>query len=132
MQLVVRGVRRPVQLDGPELSLGCSGQCGSQRGKGVSGACPPPGACENLVCALKLLAKQQTCGHSPVDTIFEGLQEEGRLKFTTLRRRFIKLNNNKAVKIGGLENNSEAIKVTRPNRENSFSRTQYSEKGWMS
>ena len=49
---------------------------------------PPQGACENLVCALKLLANQQTGGDSFVDTIFEGLQEQSRLEITTERRRF--------------------------------------------
>ena len=34
---------------------------------------PPQDACENLVCALKLFAKQQTDKDSLVDTIFEGL-----------------------------------------------------------
>ena len=34
---------------------------------------PPHNACENLVCARKLSAHQQTGGESVVDTLFEGL-----------------------------------------------------------
>ena len=49
----------------------------------------PKGACENLVCPLKLLANQQTGGDCPVRTIFAGLQEQGRLNITTELRRFI-------------------------------------------
>ena len=36
---------------------------------------PPQGPCEYLVCALKLMAKQQAGGDSLVDPLFEGLQE---------------------------------------------------------
>ena len=38
-QLVVCGVRRPVQLEDPEQSLGYTGKHGLQRGERVSGAC---------------------------------------------------------------------------------------------
>ena len=41
---------------------------------------PPQGACENLVCALKLLAQQQTRGDSPVQVLVEVLQEQSSLK----------------------------------------------------
>ena len=66
-------------MERPEQRLGHAGQHGLQRGEGVPGA-PPRCACENLVCALMLLAIQQTGGVSLVDVIFEGLQEQSRLK----------------------------------------------------
>ena len=75
---------------------------------------PPQGTCENLVCALKFLANQQTGGDSLVDTIFEGLQEQSRMNITNERRRFIEVDNHETVKIGYLEKNSEAIRVVRP------------------
>ena len=43
------------------------------------------------VCALKPLADMQAVGDNLVDTIFEGLQEQGRLKITIELRKFIKL-----------------------------------------
>ena len=90
VQLEVRGVRRPVQLEGHEQSLGCTGWCASQRGEGVSSA-RPPDAREDLVCALKLLANQQTGGDSLVDMIFEGLQEQNRLNITNAPTSFIEV-----------------------------------------
>ena len=47
-----------------------------------------------------------------MDTIFEGLQEQSRLKLTSELRRFIEVDH-EAVKIGDPEN-SEAIRVVRP------------------
>ena len=41
---------------------------------------PPRGACENLVYAFMLMADIQGGGDSLVDMIFEGLQEQSRLK----------------------------------------------------
>ena len=55
-------------------------------------------------------------------TIFEGLQEMGRLKITTELRRFIAVDNNhEAVKICDLEKNMKAINVASPksNKERS-------------
>ena len=34
------------------------------------------GACENLMCAVKILANQQTAGGILVDTFLDGLQEQ--------------------------------------------------------
>ena len=52
---------RPVQLEGLEQSLGSTGIVRVPARRLCYGA-PPQGACENLVCFLKLLAKQQTGG----------------------------------------------------------------------
>ena len=57
---------------------------------------PPQGACEHLVCALKLLANQQTGGDSLVDTLFEGLQEQSRLKIMDELRIFVEVANRSA------------------------------------
>ena len=46
-----------------------------------------------------------------MDTLFAGLQEQGRLEITNELRRFIEVNNHEAVKVGDLEKNSEAIKA---------------------
>ena len=58
--------------------------------------------------------REQTGADNLVDTIFEGLQEQSRLNITNELRRFIEVDNQEAVKIGDLENNSEAINVVRP------------------
>ena len=68
---------------------------------------------KSRVCSIKLLANQQTGGDSLEDTIFEGLQEECRLKIANKLRRFIEVDNREAVEVGDLEN-SEAIKVVKP------------------
>ena len=47
-------------------------------------------------------------------TIFDGLQEQSRLKISNELWRFIEVDNHEAVKIGDLEKNSEAIKVVKP------------------
>ena len=73
---MVCGVRRPVQLERSEQSL----RVIPDSGKVFWARAPPQGACENPVFAPKLLANQQTGGDSFVDTIFEGLQEQSRLK----------------------------------------------------
>ena len=49
-----------------------------------------------------------------MDTIFQGLQEQSRLKIMNEQRRFIVVDNQEAVKIGDLEQNTEPIKVARP------------------
>ena len=74
---------------------------------------PAQGACENLFCALKLLANLQVGGSNLVDTIFEGFQERSRQTLTCKLRRFIEVYNHEAVKIGDLEKNSEAIMVVK-------------------
>ena len=60
-------------------------------------------ACENVVCVLKLLANQQTEGSdSLADLLVEGFQERSRSKIMDDPRRFTKLVNHEAVKIGDL------------------------------
>ena len=66
------------------------------------------------MCALELLAKCKAGGDNLVDTIYEGLQEQGWLKITNELRRFIHVDIHAAVNIGDLGKNSEAIKVVRP------------------
>ena len=72
---------------------------------------PLQGPCENLRCALKLLAKLQADGDNLVVTIFEGSQEHRRLKITNELRKLTEVDNHEAVKIGDLQKHSEAIKV---------------------
>ena len=60
----------------------------------------PPGACENRVCAVKFLANQQTGGDNLVESIFEVLQEQSRLKITNVPRSFIAVGNHVAVMMG--------------------------------
>ena len=64
----------------------------------------------------KLLANLQTGADSFVDTIFEGLQEQSKLKITNELRRFIEVDNQEAVKIGDLKKNWQAIMVVCPRR----------------
>ena len=56
----------------------------------------PQGARENLICAVKMLANWQTDGDHLVDTIFEDLQKQTRLKITNEPRRFIEVQNHEA------------------------------------
>ena len=75
---------------------------------------PSPGNSSINSCVLfKVLANLQTGGNHLVDTIFEGLQEQNRLKITSEPRRFTEEDNHEAVKIGDLEKNSEAIEVVK-------------------
>ena len=64
---------------------------------------PPQGACENLVCVLKLLASLQAGGDNVVATIFEGLSQWNRVKITSELGSFIDVDSQEAVKIGDLE-----------------------------
>ena len=48
-----------------------------------------------------------------MDTLFEGLQEQSRLKIMDELRRFVKVDSRAALKIGGMEKNPEATKVNR-------------------
>ena len=73
---------------------------------------PPQAACGHLMYAFKLLANLPTGGDNLMDTIFEGLQEQGRFKITSERRRLKEVDNHEAVKIGDLRN-SEAIEVVK-------------------
>ena len=78
----------------------------------VSRADAPQGQCENLVCALKVLANF----HVGADKNWWALQglEQVRLRVTNESRKFIAVDNHEAVKIGDLEKNSEASKEVRP------------------
>ena len=90
---------------------------------------PSANAWKNFVCALKVLANQQTGADSLVDTIFEGLQEQNKLKIAH-ERRFVEVDSNEAVKIGDLEKNSDAINVITFQFDSLF-RMQLPEKGQM-
>ena len=54
--------------------------------------------CDNLINALKLLAKQRKDGDSPVRMIVPGLLEKSRRKVTDELRSFIAVDNRAAVK----------------------------------
>ena len=60
------------------------------------------------------VANPQTGADNLMETIFDGLQEQSRLKIMHEPRRFIEVDNHTAVKIGDLEKNSEAIKTVKP------------------
>ena len=70
----IDGLRRSAQLAGPRVLIVQDGAETASRSH------PPQGACEKIVCALKLLAKLQGGGRQLVDTIFVGLQEKCGLK----------------------------------------------------
>ena len=80
---------------------------------------PPPGACENLVCAVNLWANQQTGGDSLMDTQFESLQEQSKGKS---RMSFGGSSRWTITKIDDLEKNSETIKVVGPDFNRPFPR----------
>ena len=86
------------------------------------GHAPPQGACENLVCAPKVVAHLQAGGENLVGTIFQGLPMRSRLKITSDERKFIHADSLEALKIGDLEQNSGVIKVVRPAPIRRFSR----------
>ena len=81
---------------------------------------PPQGACENLVCALKLLAKQQMGGESLMQVLVAGLQEQSRFNRMDELRRFIKVDNHEGVKIGDSEKHSVALHVVEPKVSKDF------------
>ena len=97
MQLVVRGVWRPVQLEGPEKSFDYSRGCGSQRDQG--GSCSRSG--ERCVRASRVCSQIADL----VDTVFEGLN------MTDGLRRFIEVDDQEVVKIGDLKSHKEVLKV---------------------
>ena len=59
VQLLVRRARQPVQRRKPEQSLGYKDSTDCSEAKVSRAHAPPQGACENFVCAPKLLANQQ-------------------------------------------------------------------------
>ena len=76
---------------------------------------PPNGACENLVCALKLLAQSSSWGgDSFVQVPVEDLQERSRLKMMDEHRRFIAAENHVAGNTGHLEKDSVVVLVVEP------------------
>ena len=70
VQLMVCGVRRPVQLEGPKRSPGTAEK------QVFRAHAAPQGVCDNLINALKLLANQQTYGDGPVKMVVPGLLEK--------------------------------------------------------
>ena len=66
-----------------------------------------------------------------MDTIFEGLQEQSRLKRMNELGSFIDVDIHKAVKIGDLEKNSAAIQVVKP-KFNKEIQQHAAGKGWTS
>ena len=67
-----------------------------------------------------------------MDTTFEGLQEESRLKITNELKRFIEVDNQEAVKIGDLERHKEVLKVVRPKFNREIFPNAYVEMRWTS
>ena len=70
--------------------------------------------CENLVCALKLLANKQLGGDCPVDVLVEELQVRSRLKMMEELRRFTMVDRHEAVTIGDLERTLVTVQVVEP------------------
>ena len=93
----------------------CGGQYSTDRSevKVFRAHAPPQGACENLVCALQLLANQQLGGDSLVYVLVEGLQERSRLKMIDEPRRFTEVDH-QVVKIGDLEKHCVALHEGEP------------------
>ena len=92
VQLVVRGLRRPVPLERSEQSLGRTGQRGLHRGEGVSD--PRSGA----GCVRQSRVRSQVFGRtnrrerdSLVDVLVEGFQELSKSKIMDEVKRFIKV-----------------------------------------
>ena len=85
MHVVLCGFRRLVQLEEPEQ--------GRSEAKVFRGQIPPNGVCENLVCALQLMANQQLGGDSLVQVLDDGLQERCRSNIMDELRRFITVDN---------------------------------------
>ena len=111
---VVCGVRRPVQLEGPNGVLVIQDRADPSDAKVFRAHALPQGVCENVVCAMKLLANLRTGGDNLVDTMFEGLQQQSRLNITDELRRCIEVDTHEAVQIGDQEKNSVAIKMVTP------------------
>ena len=92
VQLVVRGVRRPVRLEEPESSL-----TDRREAMVFRAHAPPHGVCDYMINTLKLLANQQLGGDRLVEVLVEDLQERSRLKMMDELRRFIMEDNHEAV-----------------------------------
>ena len=116
MVVVVSSTRRPVQLEGPRKKLGHAGQRGPQRGEGVSAPRSAAGCVRESRLRCHVVGessdgRRQPCGHA----LLEGLQVQIRLKITDELRRIIEADNHEAVKIGDMENDSEAMSVVGAN-----------------
>ena len=98
------------------MRLGHAGQRGPQRGEGVSAprsaaGCVRESRVRSQVVGESSDGRRQLGGHA----LLEGLQEQTRLKMTDELRRIIEADNHEAVKIGDLDNDSEAISVVGAN-----------------
>ena len=76
----------------------------------------PQGLFENLTNALELLANQQTDGDSPMQGIVTGLHEKSRLGIMKVRR-FIEVDNRRAVEVGLLTEGISAFWIKKPKFE---------------
>ena len=74
-----------------EQSLGHAGQRGPQRGEGVSGGCTATESARDPSVWSQGVGERTGRRRQPRDTIFEGLQEQTRLKITTKLRRFVQV-----------------------------------------
>ena len=95
---------------GPNKSLGFLRQCGPE-----ATVFRAPRRVRARTSRVLSSWNQQTGRDGLVDTIFEGLEEQTRLKITIELRRCIEVDINEAAKIGDLEKNSQAIKGVSPN-----------------
>ena len=94
VQPVVRGVRRPVQLEESEQSLEDTRQRGCQREATAFRAhAVLNGVCDNLINAPQLHANQRKDGDSPVNMVVQCLSEQSRLKIMDGLGRFITVDN---------------------------------------
>ena len=75
----------------------------------------PQGLCENLIDALKFLAKQQSDGDSPIQSIVTGLHERSRKRIMDGLRSFIEVDNHFAVELGEVREGTRPFKVRKPN-----------------
>ena len=74
----------------------------------------PQGLCGNLINALKLLAKQQTDGDSPIQSIVTGLQERSRKGIMDGLRSFFVMDNHCALDVGHLRKGLRPFQVQKP------------------
>ena len=78
LQLVVRSMRRPIQLESAHKILVVSLDPTQTKRKSWKHVRHHGGLCDDLVNALKLLANQQKDGDSPIQSIVTGLHERSR------------------------------------------------------
>ena len=57
---------------------------------------PPPGACDNMIVALKILANLQE-KENFTQVVYEGIMESSRRKVVAALRQFIEMHNHKAL-----------------------------------